>query len=196
MMKTLFHKILPFLGITEGSMDVLGLILRSKEIQEKLKGIFEGLPEETKARFNRNATKRSFVEIYAKLDPKERDAIDEIMARLDSDQLRQERFITKTVLTGGSEIQPSVDFLKVLATKDTDDALRFLERVDYTTTPDTKGWFQAVLGSTPKAIADTVKEFWHLFKDGCRDLSVDFDNTGLPATAKTLRDKAKTWSGL
>jgi hypothetical protein len=193
MLKALFTKILPFLGITEGSMDVLGLVLRSKEIQEKLKGIFDGLPAEAKAHFQKKANLRVFAQAMDLLSEKERDAINDILAKLRGDQPKQERFMLYAVLTG-PELADTAKFLQGLAKMGTDEAVQYLEDLDYTQPSVTGSWFLGVCKKAPGAIAGTVNEFWQLFKKGCQDLGTDFDNTGLPATSQTLRDRAKAWA--
>jgi hypothetical protein len=170
-------------GITEAGLDLALLLTNIERLRTTVAQTINSLPSDVQAKIKKKANFRCFAQAMDHLTIKERDAIEDILAELRPKQAKQERFILQSVLTG-PELKDTVLFLQRLAEKSTPETIQYLEDLDYTQEPTTLGWFQIIVRKAPQAIVDTFNEF-----------SADFEKTGLPATAKDLRDKAKAWAG-
>ncbi len=174
----------PLKGILELIHTVLGPAADVADLAKVFKGAGEAikhLPHDVQARIRRGDAFSQFRNAMTKLDPREQDAVRKILARLRTDQAKQEYFILKAAAQGGLEDpQSTVDFLKYLATMDTDEALQDLEDTDTT---------------QPSA---TIKSAKNKVVNGAKRVGTGVDaavqNSGLGNFAENLRNKSETWA--
>ncbi|MBI3952621.1 MAG: hypothetical protein HY336_01540 [Candidatus Doudnabacteria bacterium] len=138
------------------------------------------LPLDMQAKVRKGDAFREFRDAMSELELHEREAVRELLARLRTDQAKQEHFILKAAAQGGLDNpEGSKKFLKDLATMSTDEALLYLEDVDATQPSVTLTAAKNSVTKTAEVLGDAAKAVGSAIKKGEAAVSADIDNSGL-----------------
>lgn len=169
------------IGALRGIHDVLGPLADMADLHrlfENAGNAIKQLPPDMQAKVRKGDAFREFRDVVAELDPHEREAVREILARLRTDQSKQEHFVLKAASQGGLDNpEGSKKFLKDLATMSTDEAIQYLEDVDATQPSATLAAAKSKVAEAAEVVGDAAKAVGEAAKKAEAAISRDIDKS-------------------